>query len=167
MTTILVVIATVNTLTRSLGYLTGPSPLRLAPHGSLYYLFPFDFSDESTRSKDESADGSIFEVLCDKLELCPAPLYLIQQDSYVVLVPGEPVYGVGYYHVNRSLTKQLPYSFDTWPVQAKADGGVLDGLQKSPSIGVHVFMGSPFLGIQGYSVTALGVGGYPAVNDRP
>jgi hypothetical protein len=97
-------------------YFSSPSFFILSSSGPFKDFLSFDFSDESTRRKDKSADGSIFKTLCDKLKLCPAPLYLIQQDPDVVLVPGESVHGVGHNHVHSTLPEQNPQPFYARPV---------------------------------------------------
>jgi hypothetical protein len=85
--------------------LSGPGPLGLAPHRPLGYLLPFYLSDESACRKDESSDGGIFELLRDELELGAGLLHLIEQDANMVLVPGEPVYGISHRHVYGSLSE--------------------------------------------------------------
>jgi hypothetical protein len=108
LTGLLDVAVTIDTFASALRDLTGSGPFSLATHGPLGYLLPFYLSDESSGRQNESPDGGIFELLRDELELGADLLHLIEQDANMVLVSGEPVYGVGHYHVYGSLSEQKP-----------------------------------------------------------
>jgi hypothetical protein len=148
MASLLDVTIAIDSSTCPLCYFPSPSSFFFSSSGSFKDFLSLDFADESTRRKDKSADGSIFKTLCDKLKLCPAPLYVIQQNSDVVLVPGEPVHGVGHNHVHRALPEHHPNLFNSRPVQAVPAGRIPDGLHRYPSIASNVLLVSALLGIQ-------------------
>ena len=103
-----IVAVAVAALTSSLGYPSRPRPLRLAPHGPLGNLLPFYLADESACGKNESSDGGIFELFSDELELSASLFHLVEQNTNMVLVPGEPVHGVGHHNVHRALSEKHP-----------------------------------------------------------